>query len=68
MDASQAAYGAVVYIRTEYEDQTVSVCLVAARTKVAPLQCVSIPRLELMGACLGSKLTQTISRVLAIPI
>lgn len=68
VDASQGAYGAAVYIRIEYEDQTVSVGLVAAKTKVAPLQSISIPRLELMGACLGNKLAQSIIKVLLIPI
>ena len=37
VDASQGAYGAVVYVRIEYTDQTVSVKIVAANTKVAPL-------------------------------
>ena len=67
VDASQSAYGAVVYVRTEYNEQPVSVNLAAAKTKVAPLQSVSIPRLELMGAHLGSKLAHSIASVLSIP-
>ena len=43
VDASQKAYGAVIYERIEYEDQLLSVRLVAAKTKVAPIQSVSIP-------------------------
>ena len=38
------------------------------RPKVAPIQSVSIPRLKLMGACLGNKLTQSIVEVFPIPI
>ena len=68
VDASQGAYGAAVYVRIEYQDQTVSLNLIAAKTKVAPLQSISIPRLELMGACLGTRLTQSIASVLVIPI
>ena len=60
VDASQSAYGAVAYVRTEYDDQTVSVILAAVKTKVAPLQSVPIPRLELMVAHLGSKLAHSI--------
>ena len=65
-DASEEAYGAVVYQKTEYQNGTTSVCLVASKSKVAPLQSVSIPRLELMGAVLGSKLAQTIASVLTV--
>jgi len=68
VDASQAAYGAVVYQRIEYEGHRLSVRLVTAKTKVAPIQSVSIPRLELMGACLGNKLTQSIIEVFSIPV
>ena len=67
VDASQCAYGGVVYVRCEYDTKTVSVILAAAKTKVAPLQSVSIPRLELMGAHLGSKLAHSIAGVLSIP-
>ena len=69
VDASQGVYGAaVVYVRMEYKDQTVSVRFVAAKTKVAPLQSVGIPRMELMGACLGVKLTQSVIKVLLVPM
>ena len=68
VDASQSAYGGVVYVRTEYNDQTVSVILAAAKTKVTALHSVSVPRLELMGAHLESKLAHTIASVLSIPI
>ena len=68
VDASQGAYGAVVYVRMEYKDQTVSVRFVAAKTKVAPLQSFGIPRMELMGACLGVKLTQSVIKVLLVPM
>ena len=65
-DASEEAYRVVVYQKTEYQDETTSVCLVASKSKVAPLQSMSIPRLELMGAVLGSKLAQTIASVLTV--
>ena len=40
VDASQKAYGAVICERIEYEDQMMSMRLVAAKTKVAPIQSV----------------------------
>ena len=55
------------YVRTEYNEQIVSVVLAAAKTKVALLQSVSIPQLELMGSHLGSKLAHSIASVLSIP-
>lgn len=66
VDASQEAYGAVCYTRHVYEDGSVSCCLVASRSRVAPLQAVSIPRLELMAAVVGLKLSETVGRVLRI--
>lgn len=49
-DASEAAYAAVVYSRSVNEDGDVCVNIVAAKTKVAPIQQVSLPRLELLAA------------------
>jgi len=61
VDAFQKAYGVVVHMRSEYEDQTVSVNLVAAMTKVAPLQHTSISRLKLFGV-IETKLTQAVNK------
>ncbi|XP_055633605.1 uncharacterized protein LOC129773952 [Toxorhynchites rutilus septentrionalis] len=56
VDASEAAYAAVVYFRTTNRYGTAKCALVSAKTKVAPLRYVSIPRLELMAAVLGTRL------------
>ena len=58
VDASQKAYGAVSYLHCVLQNGTVTSRLIALKTKFAPLLYVSIPRLELMGAMLGLKLTQ----------
>ena len=65
---SQQAYGAVSYLQSKYEDSSVTSRLIASKSKVAPLTPMTIPRLELMGAIVGLRLTQSISRVLEVPI
>ena len=67
-DASEDAYGAVVYVRCSYKDETVSTNIVAAKTRVAPNRATSIPRLELMGAVIGVRLATRIAGVLELPI
>ena len=62
-DASSKAFGAVMYLRETY-NQIVRIRFVASKTKVAPVKVVSIPRLELLGACIGVKLAKKISEVL----
>ena len=66
VDASQEAYGAACYTRHLYNNGTVSCRLVASKTRVALLQAVSIPRLELMAAVTGAKLSETIGDTLRI--
>ena len=42
--ASEKAYAAVVYLRTEHSNGVVKVGIIAAKTRVAPLHKQSIPR------------------------
>lgn len=55
-DASERAYGACVYIRTVNRQGKVCVRLLASKNKVAPLTPVTIPKLELCVALLGTRL------------
>ncbi|CAG7726031.1 unnamed protein product, partial [Allacma fusca] len=54
-DASEVAYGAVVYLRSISPDGNIQVRLVCAKTRVAPVKKVTLPRLELCGALLLTK-------------
>ncbi|KAJ0176435.1 hypothetical protein K1T71_007614 [Dendrolimus kikuchii] len=65
-DASNQAYAAVVYIRVIDQQDDVYSRLVTAKTKVAPIKQVSIPRLELCGAVLVSKLLCEVAEILNI--
>ena len=68
VDASENAYGAVVYARYIYRYGSVSTNIVAAKTSVAPNITTNIPRLELMGAVVGARLTNRIASTLDIPM
>ena len=68
VDASQQAYGAAVYMRCEYDNDTVTSRLIAAKSKVALLTPMTVPKLELMGVILGLHLTQSLLTVLEAPM
>ncbi|XP_025270370.1 uncharacterized protein LOC112639710 [Camponotus floridanus] len=55
-DASEKAFAAVVYLLTRDKNNQVQVSLLSAKTKVAPLKQVSLPRLELCAATLLTRL------------
>ena len=65
-DASEDAYAAAVYIRVKDKHGTVHTSLVIAKTKVAPIKRLTIPRLELCGARLLSQLLQHAQKALNI--
>ena len=67
LDASQLAFGAMIYIRSQ-STYTISTGFVIARAKVAPLKQISIPKLELQAAVLGCQLMQFVSKQLTIPV
>ena len=52
-DASKLAYAAVTFLRVENQDG-VDLKLLAAKSRVAP-ENISIPRLELLAACIWSR-------------
>jgi len=59
-DASQAAFGACAYTRWQLSDGTFGVRFVTAKSRVAPIKALTIPRLELQAAVLASRLSRTI--------
>lgn len=62
VDASEAAFSAVAYFRVINGDGIPECSIIAAKTKVAPLRPLSIPRLELQAAVLGSRLMSSVQK------
>ena len=60
-DASQLAYGAVAYARIISENG-VSCSFLMSKAKVAPIKQLSIPKLELQAAVLGTRLAHFIKK------
>ncbi|XP_036140869.1 uncharacterized protein LOC118644969 [Monomorium pharaonis] len=64
-DASERAYASVVYLRSP-EEGSWRVTLLAAKTKVAPIKPVTLPRLELCAAALLARLISQQRRALGL--
>ncbi|XP_053691452.1 uncharacterized protein LOC128739970 [Sabethes cyaneus] len=67
VDAGENGIAAVVYLRFA-EDGIVECSLVGAKTRVAPLKYLTIPRLELQAAVIGARLAQFIAKGLTVKI
>ena len=66
VDASQSVYAAVVFSRVETA-QGIIVSLLAAKSRLAPVpkkKLVTIPRLELLGCVIGSRLANSVVKSL----
>ncbi|XP_049301282.1 uncharacterized protein LOC125774951 [Anopheles funestus] len=63
-DASEAAYGACVYIRSIENDGSVRVELLAAKSRPAPLKRITLARLELCGALMAARLQKVVRQAI----
>lgn len=63
-DASKDAYGACIYVRSVDEQGKAVLNLLCAKTKVAPLKLLTIPRLELCAAVMLTQLMQKVQKSL----
>lgn len=66
-DASVKGYGAVVYLRVPSSDGKFATAMVVSKAKVAPLQKVTLPRLELLGSLLAARLLKFVCQTLELP-
>ncbi|XP_037821723.1 uncharacterized protein LOC119610536 [Lucilia sericata] len=67
-DASEKAYAGVIYARVERPNGEIYTHLLTAKTKVAPIKSISLPRLELCGALLATDLLKSVLFEIDIPL
>lgn len=65
-DASLAAYGGVVYVRTFFQDLSTSIDLISSRSRIAPIKPLTVPRLELCGALQLAQLISVVADDLSV--
>ena len=63
-DVSTTAYAAVVFIRQE-TDNFIETKMLTAKTRVAPIKSVCVPRLEICAALLGAKLFEAVTNAIS---
>ncbi|GFU25879.1 pro-Pol polyprotein, partial [Nephila pilipes] len=67
VDASKTAYAACIFLRSESSRGSVTVQLLQARSRIAPMKTITIPRLELMAAVIGARLFSSMKQALKLP-
>ena len=67
-DASLQAFAAVAYLRVVQQDGTIRLSLVMAKTRVAPVKPMTVPRLELQAALLAVRMAKVIEAEMDIVV
>ena len=67
-DASETGYGTVSYLRTVHENGEINSAFLFAKSRLAPLKRVTIPRLELTAATLAVKIDTMLKEELEIKL
>ncbi|GFX49406.1 integrase catalytic domain-containing protein [Trichonephila clavipes] len=67
-DASEVAYGAVVYLQCFFQNGAAKVSILASKSRVAPIRFISIPLLELCACVLLDQLVKKIRSTLRLNI
>lgn len=67
-DSSESAYGSCVYLRSTNKDGQHFIYLLCSKSRVAPLKRTTLPRLELCGALLLSKLVNITIKSLKLSV
>lgn len=67
-DASQCAYGAVIYAKSIDQDNSLHCHILCAKNRVAPLKILTIPKLELCAAMLLAELMRKVINSLKLNI
>jgi len=66
-DASERAYGAVLYIRSSTREGVV-VRLACSKNRLAPLKKITLPRLEILATLVGARLLEYLCRETGLDI
>ena len=66
-DASERAYGAVLYVRSTAREGIV-IRLACSKNRLAPVKKITLPRLELLAALIGARLLQYFCRETGLDI
>lgn len=67
-DASKNAYAAAVYLRQEIHEKGYKVDLIFSKTRLVPNKQITIPRLELLAAIIGTRCMKFVQEELKVEI
>ncbi|GFT05480.1 reverse transcriptase domain-containing protein [Trichonephila clavipes] len=67
-DASPRVFGAVAYFRYVIANDDIYTSLITAKSRVSPLKKLTLPRLELLGAVLASRMLKYLTSNFKFPI